>query len=94
MNLRRVVLDVDKAIKRPSLLELAQAISQCPGVEAVNITVDEIDIETQGMNVTIEGEHLDYEMLAKAIESIGAVVHSIDQLVIGDRLIEQVLRCR
>jgi hypothetical protein len=94
MNLRRVVLDVDKAIKRPSLLELAQAISQCPGVEAVNITVDEIDIETQGMNVTIEGEQLDYETLVKAIESTGAVVHSVDQLVIGDRLIEQVLRCR
>jgi hypothetical protein len=94
MNLRRVVLDVDKAIKRPSLFELAQAISQCPGVEAINITVDEIDIETQGMDVVIEGNHLDYETLVKAIEATGAVVHSVDQLVIGDRMIERVPRGR
>lgn len=94
MNLRRVVLDVDKAIKRPSLLELAQAISQCAGVEAVNITVDEIDMETQGMDVVIEGNQLDYDALVEAIESTGAVVHSVDQLVIGDRLIERVPRGR
>lgn len=94
MNLRRVVLDVDKAIKRPSLFELAQAISQCSGVEAVNITVDEIDMETQGMDIVIEGNQLDYAALTEAIESTGAVVHSVDQLVIGDRLIERVPRSR
>ncbi len=26
-----------------------------PGVEAVNLTVEEIDIETVGMNVTVQG---------------------------------------
>jgi hypothetical protein len=94
MNLRRVVLDVDMAVKRPSLIELAQAISQCAGVEAVNITVEEIDVEIVGTDITIEGERLDYETLVQAIESVGAVVHSIDQLVAGDRLIERVPRVR
>ncbi|NLI76162.1 MAG: DUF211 domain-containing protein [Candidatus Riflebacteria bacterium] len=39
MNIRRVVLDVDMAVKRPSLIELARIIAQCKGVAALNITV-------------------------------------------------------
>jgi len=46
MNIRRLLLDVDKAFARPSGLEIAQAIDGCTGVEAVNITVGEIDMET------------------------------------------------
>ncbi len=88
MNIRRLVLDVDKAIKRPSLIELAQAIDSCDGVEAFNITVEEIDIETVGMIITVEGENLDYDKIAKAIDNTGAVVHSIDQVAVGSRLIE------
>jgi hypothetical protein len=53
MNIRRLVMDVDKAVKRPSLIELAQAI-----------------------------------------ENTGAVVHSIDQVVAGSRLIEGIKPAR
>lgn len=94
MNIRRLVLDVDKAMARPSLLEIAEAISDCRGVDAVNLTVSEIDIETVGMNITVEGEQMDYESIRQAIESTGAVVHSIDQLAVGNRLIEDVKRRR
>jgi hypothetical protein len=59
MNIRRLVLDVDKAMARPSLLEIAQAIERCTGLEALNVTVGEIDIGTVGVDITIEGEHLD-----------------------------------
>jgi hypothetical protein len=94
MNIRRLVLDVDKAVARPSLLEIGEAICNCQGVEAVNVTVKEIDIETVGTNITIEGEQMDYEAIEKAIEATGAVVHSMDQLVAGIRLIEEAERKR
>lgn len=94
MNIRRVVLDVDKAIARPTLINLAEAIDRVAGVEGLNITVTEIDIETVGMNITIEGEHLDYAVLVEAIESTGAVVYSIDQLIAGSRVVEHVKRER
>lgn len=94
MNIRRLALDVDKAMARPSVIEIAQAISSCDGVEAVNITVSEIDVETVGMEATIEGQKLNYDKIVKAIESTGAVVHSIDQIVCGERLIEHVRRAR
>jgi uncharacterized protein len=94
MNIRRLVLDVDKAMARPSLLELAAAIEDVSGVEAVNVTVTEIDIETVGMDVTIEGEMIDFERLVEAIEGTGCVLHSIDQLATGGRIIEHVRRRR
>lgn len=94
MNLRRLLLDVDKAFARPSLIEIAKAIQACKGVEGFNITVSDIDIETVGMDVTIEGEGLDYEQIAAAIENTGAVVHGIEQIAVGDRIVERIPRAR
>lgn len=94
MNIRQLLLDVDKAVARPSLLEIAAAVDGCDGVEAINIAVEEIDIETVGMNVTIEGSNMSYDEITKAIESTGAVVHSLDQIAIGDRIIPRIVRAR
>lgn len=94
MNIRQLLLDVDKAIARPSLLEIAAAVDACRGVEALTITVGEIDIETVGMNMTIEGENMDYDEIVNAIESTGAVVHSLDQISVGDRVIPRIARVR
>ncbi|GAB1813661.1 DUF211 domain-containing protein [Mycobacterium sp. MUNTM1] len=94
MNIRRMQLDVDKAITRPDLLELAAAIDEVSGVEALNITVAEIDLETVGLEVTVEGESIDAAQLMKQIEKAGAAVHSIDELVVGERIIERVPRTR
>ncbi|GLK73777.1 DUF211 domain-containing protein [Ancylobacter dichloromethanicus] len=94
MNIRQLLLDVDKAVARPSLIEIATAIDGCRGVEAVNLTVEEIDIETVGMNVTIEGDNMDFDEITKAIESTGAVVHSLDEIAIGARIIPRIARVR
>jgi hypothetical protein len=87
-------LDVDKAIARPSVIEIAAAINASKGVVATNITVTDIDVETVGMNVTIQGSGLDYDALAAAIEDVGAVVHSIDEIATGEDIIENVKRSR
>ncbi len=94
MNVRRIVLDVDKAIARPGIPEIAQSMESVVGVEAVNITVTEIDIETVGMVITAEGTNIDHEALIRAIEGTGAVVHSIDELAIGNRIVGYVRRVR
>lgn len=94
VNIRRIVLDVDKAFEMPSLTEIAAAIQRCTGVSASNITVTEIDQQTIGTVVTIEGEQLDFDELVKAIEESGAVVHSLDQIACGDYILEPVERSR
>lgn len=87
-------MDVDKAIRQPDVLEIAAAIDAVTGVDAVNITVTEIDVETVGMEVTVEGDGIDTVRLITAIEGTGAVMHSIDEVVAGARIIEAVPRSR
>ncbi len=90
MNVRRVVLDVDKSLNRPTLIELAEAIEAVPGVEALNISVTEMDMETMGTNITVEGTNIDFEKLIDTIERTGAAIHSVDEIAVGRRLTESV----
>lgn len=94
LNIRRLVMDVDKAIARPSIPEIAAAINSCDGVESMNITVGEIDLETVGMDIIVEGSHLVYNDIVRSIEKVGAIVHSLDQIVCGNHIIDAVVRSR
>jgi hypothetical protein len=94
MNIRRLALDVDKARERPDLITLAAAIEAVKGVQGVNITVNGIDMETVGTDITIEGENIDFDLVKNAIEKTGAVVNSIDQIVSGGRVVEREKRVR
>ena len=94
MNIRQIMLDVDKAMERPTLIEIAQAIDSVSGVEGLSIVVDDIDTETVGLIITIEGENLDYDAIVLAIEKTGAAVHSLDQLLAGDKVVKPVKRKR
>ncbi|MFD7517487.1 DUF211 domain-containing protein [Streptomyces niveus] len=94
MPIRRVVLDVDMAVSEPNVIDLARAIEKTPGVQAVNITVTEIDIETVGTDATVEGDDIDVTALVRNIEHAGAVVHSVDQVVAGTYTLERTPRAR
>jgi hypothetical protein len=88
LRLRRVVLDVDKPAREPSMFALAEAIDAVEGVAAINMTVNEIDVDVMGLIVVVEGDGFDFEEIERAIHDAGAVLHSIDQIVTGSRLIE------
>jgi hypothetical protein len=94
VNIRRVMLDVDWAFAGPGIEAVAAAIDGVPGVEGANLTVTEIDLETIGTDVAVEGQEIDLRRLVAAIERTGAVVHSIDELAIGERVVEHVRRVR
>lgn len=44
------------------------------------------------MDITVEGDEIDVPTLIAAIEHAGAAVHSIDEVVVGSRIIELVKR--
>ncbi|OWP56142.1 MAG: hypothetical protein B2I17_07355 [Thermoplasmatales archaeon B_DKE] len=90
MNIRRIVLDVGKSLSRPTFVELLNAIDTVPGVEAVNASVTEMDMETMGISITVEGNNIDYDELIDKIERSGSAVHSIDQIAVGKKLIENI----
>lgn len=85
MNIRAVKLDVDWATAGPGIVDVAEAIDSVPGVQGANITITEIDLETIGSDIAVEGEEIDLTALTGAIVQAGAVVHSIDQLIVGQR---------
>ncbi len=88
MGLRRLILDVLKPIRNPGIEELASALESLDGVEGVNITVKEVDVETMTLMIIIEGKDLDLGEIRGKLEDYGAVIHSIDQVVAGEKIID------
>lgn len=81
MPLKKVILDVLKTIRGTSLVELAEMITRLEGVSRVSIRVAEVDVETVTLNVTIEGESIDFTEVREIIEKAGGVIHSVDHVV-------------
>lgn len=86
-KIRRLVLDVLKP-HEPTIIELAGQLSALNGVEAVNISINEIDRKVENAKITIEGSDLDYEKVEQVIKENGGTVHSIDEVVAGKMIIE------
>ena len=86
-KIRRLVLDVLKP-HEPTIVELASHLSELSGVEAVNISIYEIDRKVENAKITIEGDDLDYRRVEQVILENGGTVHSIDEAVAGKSIIE------
>ena len=80
-----MVLDILKPIE-PYLMELGKRISELKGVEAVDLSVKEVDRKVETVRMTIEGEWLEFDKINSILEKYGAVVHSIDRITVGNRL--------
>lgn len=90
MPIRRLELDVDTTVDGPAMVDLAHRLETVQGVEGVTLTVREIDIETVGLNVAIEGPDIDVDLVFGAIEKSGAVLHNINEVCAGDRAVGRV----
>jgi hypothetical protein len=88
-DLKRIVLDVLKP-HHPSIVELSQRLSVLDGVSGVNITIIEVDQDTETVKITIEGNAFIYDDIETAITDAGAVIHSVDSVSAGKRLVEEV----
>ena len=85
--IRRIVLDVLKP-HNPTIVDLARRIAALKGVQGVNCTIEEVDQETESLNVTIEGDAIDFEKVDEAIKQSGAVIHSVDSVSAGKKKVE------
>ncbi len=84
---RRLVLDTLKPLE-PTIIELAQQISELPGVDSVNISIYEIDRKVENAKVTIEGPDINFETVRDIIREMGGSIHSIDEAVAGKSIID------
>lgn len=88
-GIRRIVLDVLKP-HSPRLTDLALMISQNDRVSGLNISLKEVDQNTESITITLEGDDLKFDSIKEILEQAGAVIHSIDQVVAGRRFVEEV----
>jgi hypothetical protein len=88
-KIKRIILDVLKP-HNPSIIEVAQKLGGLDGISGVNISLEEVDAETDSVKVTIEGSNIDYIKVKKEITDCGAVIHSIDGVSAGIELVEEV----
>lgn len=88
-EIKRLVLDVLKP-HHPSIIDLANRLSVVEGVSGVNCTLDEVDQETESIKITIEGVAINYEDVEEVIIDSGAVIHSVDSVSAGKKLVEEV----
>ncbi|KYK23388.1 hypothetical protein AYK24_01220 [Thermoplasmatales archaeon SG8-52-4] len=88
-NIKRIILDVLKPHK-PSIIEVAERLGNLDGISGVNISLEEVDAETDSIKITIEGININYDFVKKVISECGAVIHSIDGVSAGMKIIDEV----
>ncbi|MBN1137837.1 MAG: DUF211 domain-containing protein [Anaerolineae bacterium] len=86
-KIRRLVLDTLKP-HDPTIIELAKSLSQVTGVEAVNISIYEMDRKVENAKITIEGGDIDFDLISEIIAEAGGAIHSIDEVVAGKIIID------
>jgi hypothetical protein len=75
-----IVLDVLKP-HQPPLPDFASFVGELDGVGRVDVTVVEMDEKTESLRIIIDG-NVDYENLRAHMAKQGAVIHSVDQVVV------------
>ncbi|MHA1699838.1 MAG: DUF211 domain-containing protein [Promethearchaeota archaeon] len=91
-GLKRIVLDVLKP-HTPEMWYLASELANLEpeaGVIGVNITLMEIDARTESIKITVEGVDLDYERIKDKLREMNCAIHSIDQVIAGKKIVEEV----
>ena len=89
-EIKRLVLDVLKP-HNPILPYLAIQIANLPNINGVNISLMEIDKDTESIKITIEGEAINFGLLREKLEEWNCAIHSIDQVVAGAKITEEVI---
>ena len=88
-TIKRIVLDVLKP-HTPSIIEIAEQLGDLEGVSGVNISLEEVDADTDSVKITIEGGNINYGKVKSTISACGAVIHSIDGVSAGIKLVDEV----
>jgi len=88
-DIKRLVLDVLKP-HNPSIIDVCNKLADLKGISGVNCTLDEVDQETESIKITMEGHAIDFEAVQSTIIEVGAVIHSVDNVVSGKKLVDEV----
>jgi hypothetical protein len=87
-QIKRLVLDVLKP-HEPTNVQVASAIGDIQDVDGVNLSLYEVDQQTENVKITVEGTDVDFNLVLQTIENLGGVVHSVDEIIAGKKIVEE-----
>jgi hypothetical protein len=87
-QIKRLVLDVLKP-HEPTNVQVASAIGDIQDVDGVNLSLYEVDQQTENVKITVEGTDVDFDLVLQTIENLGGVVHSVDEIIAGKKIVEE-----
>ena len=88
-TLRRLVLDMMKPHEL-TIVDIADSVADIgPGVSGVNAVLIETDRQVDNVKLTVEGEDVNFERVEGTITDLGGTIHSIDEVVCGDRTVDE-----
>jgi hypothetical protein len=76
---KRLVLDVLKP-HTPNSLDFAKVLAEQGNDCHVAISVSEVDEKTETIVIMVEGDDIQFDKITQAITSLGASLHSIDEV--------------
>jgi uncharacterized protein len=85
-KIKIMVLDIMKPHK-PDIAEFGQFLCSQKTVQNVNISVYAIDEKTESIKTVLEGSEISLDEIRTAVEEFGAVIHSVDKVVVGAKKI-------
>ncbi len=88
-KIRVLVLDVLKP-HEPSILNIAQALSDLEGMDGADIDVYEIDSKVENVKITLQGKDINFHHVKRIVEDFGGSIHSIDKVSTGSVILEEV----
>ncbi len=87
-KIRRMVLDIMKP-HEPSVIKYSSELANLDGIDGVNLSMVEIDDEVENIKATLEGDNINYGKVEKIIDRLGGSVHSIDKVMCGKVIVEE-----
>lgn len=82
--IKRVTIDGLKPHK-PDIVAFGKAICAEKSVKGLSISVYAVDEKTESVKITLGGSAINFDRIKKIISDFGAVIHSIDSIVIGKK---------
>jgi len=76
---KKIVIDA-LTPRDTSVLDLAKALCDISGIHEVDLTVVEVDAKTETVKLTLHGNNVDYDNIAKVISDHSSTIRSIDEI--------------
>lgn len=81
---KKITIDVLKPHK-PDIVAFGKAICAEKSVIGLSISVYAVDEKTESVKIILEGPNVDFDRVKEVISHFGAVIHSIDYIIIGKK---------